>query len=94
MSRHTCDRIYRVNPMDIDFLSYVRSHHDMGYGRMLQIIEREWYRVARARGESGDGVLVVTQCLGLLPLNEQEEWVAGYRAESLFREDEDGWLRT
>lgn len=66
------------------FLSVVRQLRHIGYGRMMQIIEREWYRDAVAHGESTSGVLVVCTALGLMSPENLADFVAGYEADPLF----------
>lgn len=72
---------------DAAFLREVRRFSHIGYGRMMQIIEREWFRAALEKGNPTSGVLIVGGCLGFLTPEEQDEFDAGYRADPLFRED-------
>lgn len=69
---------------DHDFLRFVRSASHLGYGRMMHIIEREWYRAAQEQGNPTSGVLVVNTCLGLMPTEDQESFIAGYESDPLF----------
>ncbi len=34
-----------MDPQDKSFLTFIRDKRWMGYGRMMQIISEEWYRV-------------------------------------------------
>jgi hypothetical protein len=83
----TSDDIARLRSLaitDHDFLLFVRSADHLGYGRMLQIIEHEWYRAAAERGDPTSGVLVVDTCLGLMSQRKQQDWIAGYNGDPLF----------
>jgi hypothetical protein len=53
------------------FLAYVRSHREIGYGRMMQMISHEWFRTCRREETPTSGVLVANECLGLLSKDEQ-----------------------
>lgn len=68
---------------DAAFLREVRRFSHIGYGRMMQIIEREWFRAAQERGDPTSGVLVVDTCLGLMTQADQDDWRSGYRADPL-----------
>lgn len=78
--------IRELSVTDRDFLAFVRNASHLGYGRMMQIIEREWYFSALRRGVPTSGVLVVDTCLGLMPQEKQEEFIAGYYGDELFRD--------
>jgi hypothetical protein len=71
---------------DHDFLAFVRSASHLGYGRMMQIVEREWYRAAQERGDPVSGVLVVSGCLGFMSRKERQEFDQAYRSDPLFRD--------
>lgn len=75
-----------ILPGETEFLICVRQLREIGYGRMMQIIEREWYRTARKEGYPVEGVLVVDSGIGLLPPGKRAAWEAGYRADPLFRD--------
>lgn len=81
-------RLRELAITDNDFLLFVRSAAHLGYGRMLQIIEREWYRDALEKKHPTSGVLVTERCLGFLSTRDHDDWVAGYTADPLFREGE------
>lgn len=61
-----------IDRQDRGFLSFVKAHRSMGYGRMLQIVSHEWYRECKRRGDPVGGVLVANACLGFLTKKEQE----------------------
>lgn len=69
-----------------EFLHHVRRLSHIGYGRMLRIVSHEYYRAAVKDGLCPpSGVLVPGTCVGLLPKDEQRDFVSGYEADTLFR---------
>lgn len=84
--RRRRERMRQLAITDADFLAVVRSASHLGYGRMMQIVEREWYHAAAARGEPTSGVLVTDTCLGLMSPKKQREFISGYACDPLFKE--------
>lgn len=70
---------------DAAFVREIRRFSHIGYGRMLQLVSREWYRAASERGDPTSGVLVDGTCLGLLSPKKQREYIAGYETDPQFR---------
>lgn len=69
-----------------DFLTFVRAASHLGYGRMMQIVEREYYRAATEENLCPpSGVLVCDTALGLMTPTKQREFISGYEADGLFR---------
>lgn len=62
----------RLRPGEKEFLDTVRSLKGIGYGRMMQIIATEWYRVG------GTGAFTLGPCVGNLQsegAREAEYWL-------------------
>lgn len=66
---------------DREFLAYVQRHRVIGYGRMMQIISHEWYRECRRNDDPVSGVLVASECLGMLPKHKQDAFARMARYE-------------
>lgn len=62
-----------------EFLDFVRQHHKIGYGRMMQIISHEWHRV------DDIGAMVVGTCVGLLPHDEYMAYLSTKESDPLFK---------
>jgi hypothetical protein len=71
-----------------NFLTLVRNYDLIGYGRMMQIISREWYRWLKEKHPElgGGGTIVGNICLANMTEEDQEMWVSGYRADPLFQQ--------
>jgi len=68
-----------ISEEDKEFLSYVKAHKHIGYGRMMQIISHEWYQ------EHGEGAFVSNTCFAFLSDAEQRAFL-----EVLAREEQQG----
>lgn len=77
-----------VFPGEQEFLDTVRRLRSIGFGRMIQIISREWYRTTKEEGFPSSGVTVGNTCLGLMTEGEQAGFEAGYRVDPLFQSQE------
>jgi hypothetical protein len=68
-----------------EFLAFIRQHRQLGLGRMMQIISREWYRVSQPNPE---GILTTGECLGMREPDEQQRFIEGYQSDPLFIDEE------
>jgi hypothetical protein len=67
------------------FLAAVRAFEHIGYGRMQQIVEREWYRFATQDDLCRpSAVKIVNTMIGQLTDEERVRWMSGYRADPIF----------
>jgi hypothetical protein len=71
---------------DRQFLAYVKSHRELGFGRMIQIIGHEWYRYLQREfpgtGAEG-GAFTDSTCFALLTKPRQEAWLRLLEAEEV-----------
>ena len=65
-------------PQEKAFLEVVRANAGMGFGAMMQIVSREYFR------QYGDSAFVSGECVGSLSPDEKANYEAGYRADTLF----------
>jgi hypothetical protein len=58
------------------FLAYVKEQREIGFGRMMQIIGHEWYRMLQREypGLEG-GAFACSTCFALLPEKEQRAFL-------------------
>jgi hypothetical protein len=71
-----------ITEEDRQFLAYVKKHRELGFGRMIQIIGHEWYRVLQHEYPGAEGgAFAGSTCFALLPAKEQELWLQLLEAE-------------
>jgi hypothetical protein len=70
-----------IFPGEREFLEAVRQHADIGYGRMLQIVSLEWFRVY------GNGAITGGVCVSQLPPAEQHAFRMQAATDPLFHGD-------
>lgn len=68
---------------DRRFVAYVRANAHIGYGRMLQLIQREWMRQAANPGDAH----MVRGCVGLLARPRYREELRGAIEDAAFEGD-------
>lgn len=75
-------------PLEFAFLDLIRQYQAIGYGNMMQIISREWYRdPERKYGPgTGGGAFVAGETFASLPEEEQSQYLAMLAADPLFQE--------
>lgn len=79
----------QLEAMELEFLWAVRRLSDVGYGRMMQIVSREWFRRAVEDGLCPPGgVLVPGICYGLISAKDRADYDAGYNADPQFKKSD------
>jgi hypothetical protein len=72
-------RLQYYGDLEHYFLAFVRSHAQIGYGRMMQIISHEWYR------HDPDGAGLANTAYGLLEGDEARAYRSLAERDPLFR---------
>lgn len=70
-----------ITEQDKTFLSFIKQHKHIGYGRMIQIISNAWYEELERGGEMTGQAALVGKCLAFQPEPEKRAFLQVLESE-------------